>query len=137
MNRWTGYRWPLNNTFPANRYTACFPGKRRSCTDRVEEFIYPVRLTTTGLTTLPTGPTFMTKKLPAILAALSLLFIPLHSYADQDNKGPSDQAYKNANDNAAFKRDHNDNNKDKKKKNKDEVKWKDKDKNVKKDKEKN
>ena len=55
----------------------------------------------------------MTKKLLAIFAALSILLMPLHSYADKDGKGPSDQAYKNANDNAAFKNGNKD--KDKKK----------------------
>lgn len=72
----------------------------------------------------------MTKKLLAVLAALSILLMPLHSYADKDSKGPSDQAYKNANDNAAFKRD--DQNNDKKK-NKDKKKDKDKKKNKDKD----
>lgn len=57
----------------------------------------------------------MTKNLLAILAALSILLMPLHSYAAKDGKGPSDQAYKNASDNASFNRDNKDKDKDKKK----------------------
>jgi len=55
----------------------------------------------------------MTKNLLAILAALSMLLMPLHSYAAKDGKGPSDQAVKNASDNASFKRDNKDKKKDK------------------------
>ncbi len=47
-----------------------------------------------------------------MLAALSLLITPLHSYAAPGgDKGPDDQAWENASDNASFKRD--ENNKDK------------------------
>ena len=68
----------------------------------------------------------MTKQFLAILAALSILLMPLHSYADKDGKGPSDQAYKNASDNASFKRDNKDKDKDTdKKKDKDKKKKKD------------
>ena len=67
----------------------------------------------------------MTKNLLAILAALSILLMPLHSYAEKGGKGPSDQAVKNASDNASFNRD-----------NKDKDKTKDKDKDKKKDKDK-
>ena len=73
----------------------------------------------------------MTKKLLALLATLSLLLMPLHGYADKDNKGPGDQAYKSANDNAAFKADQKD--KDKKKNKKKEKKNKNKNKNKNKD----
>ena len=87
----------------------------------------------------------MTKKLLALLATLSLLLMPLHGYADKDNKGPGDQAYKSANDNAAFKADQKDKDKKKNKKkekkkkmnkNKDGVKTKDKNKDMNRDKEK-
>ena len=61
----------------------------------------------------------MTKNLLAILAALSILLMPLHSYAAKDGKGPSDQASKNASDNASFNRDNKDKDKDKKKNKKD------------------
>ena len=65
----------------------------------------------------------MTKQFLAILAALSILLLPLHSYADKGGKGPSDQAQKNASDNASFNRDNKDKDKDKKKnKNKDKDK---------------
>ena len=54
----------------------------------------------------------MTKNLLAILAALSILLMPLHSYAAKDGKGPSDQAVKNASDNASFNRDNKDKDKE-------------------------
>ena len=68
----------------------------------------------------------MTKNLLAILAALSILLMPLHSYAAKDGKGPSDQAYKNASDNASFNRDNKDKDKKKNKNDKDKKKKKDK-----------
>ena len=64
----------------------------------------------------------MTKNLLAILAALSILLMPLHSYAAKDGKGPSDQAYKNASDNASFNRDNKDKDKKKNKNDKDKKK---------------
>ncbi len=72
----------------------------------------------------------MSKKLISLLALATLLLTPLQAFADKGGK-PNEQAYKNASDNAAFKRD--DKDKDNKKhkdkhKNKDQDKDKDKDK---------
>ena len=64
----------------------------------------------------------MKKLLISLLAVLPLLLLPLDSYADK-GKGPSDQAYDKANDNASFNRD----NDKKKKKNKNKDKKDDKD----------
>ena len=73
----------------------------------------------------------MRKIIIAVLAALSLLFAPLHSDAAPDaDKGPSGQALENASDNASFKRDY----EDKEKKNTDKDKDKKKVKEKKKDK---
>ena len=84
----------------------------------------------------------MSKKFIAILAALFILSMPLHGYAAPGGGGgPSDQAEKNASDNASFKRDQKDkDNKanQEKKKNKDKKKdKKKKDKSDKADKKKN
>lgn len=81
----------------------------------------------------------MTKKLIPLLALATLLLTPLQAFADKGGK-PNEQAYKNASDNAAFKRD--DKDKDNKKhkdkhKNKDQDKDKDKDKEKKDKKKKN
>ena len=70
----------------------------------------------------------MSKKLISLLALATLLLTPLQAFADKGGK-PNEQAYKNASDNAAFKRD--DKDKDNKKhedkhKNKDKDKDKDK-----------
>lgn len=72
----------------------------------------------------------MSKKLISLLALATLLLTPLQAFADKGGK-PNEQAYKNASDNAAFKRD--DKDKDNKKhkdkhKNKDQDKDKDKEK---------
>ena len=66
----------------------------------------------------------MSKKLISLLALATLLLTPLQAFADKGGK-PNEQAYKNASDNAAFKRD--DKDKDNKK-HKDKHKNKDKDK---------
>jgi hypothetical protein len=46
----------------------------------------------------------MSKKLISLLALATLLLTPLQAFADKGGK-PNEQAYKNASDNAAFKRD--------------------------------
>ena len=105
MTWWTRSRWPSKNNFAINIETVLQSEAPffldRDANNRFSGFY---RTNT------------MTKILLAILAALSILLMPLHSYADKAGKGPSDQAQKNASDNASFNRD----NKDKdKKKNKD------------------
>ena len=48
----------------------------------------------------------MKKILITLLVVLTILSLPLQSFADKErDKGPSSKAYKNANDNASFKRD--------------------------------
>ena len=70
----------------------------------------------------------MSKNFIAILAALSILSMPLHGYAAPGGgDGPSEQAEKNASDNASFKRDQKDkDNKDRKEKKKNKGNSKDK-----------
>ena len=67
----------------------------------------------------------MSKKIITLLAALSIVLVPIHSYATTGGgDGPSEQAEKNASDNASFKRDQKDKkeNKDKDKEKKDKKK---------------
>ena len=62
----------------------------------------------------------MSEKIIAVLAALSILLMPIHSYAAPGGgNGPSEQAEKNASDNASFKRDQKDKKEKKKKDNSD------------------
>ena len=69
----------------------------------------------------------MSKKFIAILAALFILSMPIHSHAAPGGgNGPSEQAEKNASDNASFKRDQKDKGSKEKKKNKDKNKDKEK-----------
>ena len=74
----------------------------------------------------------MKKLLTALLTTLPLLLTPLSATADKSGI-PNENAWKNANENAAFKHGHKDKDKDQDK-DKDNDKDKDKDKNKKKDK---
>ena len=66
----------------------------------------------------------MRNKLIPLLAILTLLLTPLQSFADKGGS-PNEQAYKNASDNAAFKRDGKDKDKDKEDKKKNDKDKKD------------
>ena len=67
----------------------------------------------------------MRNKLFPLLAILTLLLTPLQSFADKGGS-PNEQAYKNASENAVFKRDGKDKDKDKEdKKNNDKDKKED------------
>jgi hypothetical protein len=59
----------------------------------------------------------MRNKLFPLLAILTLLLTPLQSFADKGGS-PNEQAYKNASENAVFKRDGKDKDKDKDKEDK-------------------